>query len=440
MIYDSKILEEELKNRVASDFFSAYNCLKILGRIDFSVCVKDSSASLFDNDFLVWGEAKRGIISDFKTSFVQLVLTIGKERTFDSYLPPRFLCEFDSQQIAFLPYDKILGVFYENDFNWKVAPSNHDSKEFKKVYERICGLLSSDSYIFKFNEDDSQLREFIKKNLKVGVYSVSKTRITKNNFISIYNRWLSEVKPSIDVDWLRVNKNGVLDADFYLADIMSKDNMPFLEKLQVLLMNDHYMLNRHIDDAGLFTSSFVPFKDNGDAHQQFWLKFVRPPKKEYQDFILKRRDLLVPQDIRERRGSYFTPQIWVEMAYSYLEKELGENWQEEYYIWDCCAGTANLETGLTNKYNVYASTLDKSDVDVIHERIDNGANLLHEHVFQFDFLNDGFRMTPHGMVDDLCNCSKLPKSLRDILKNESSRRRLILLQNPPKSFIPCMSN
>ena len=45
--------------------------------------------------------------------------------------------------------------------------------------------------------------------------------------------------------------------------------------------------------------------------------------------------LLVPQDIRERKGSFFTPQIWVEKSQSYLSCVLGEAWQEEYYIWDC---------------------------------------------------------------------------------------------------------
>jgi hypothetical protein len=42
---------------------------------------------------------------------------------------------------------------------------------------------------------------------------------------------------------------------------------------------------------------------------QFWNKYERPPKEEYWDYIVNRRDLLVPQDIRERKGSFFTPQI-----------------------------------------------------------------------------------------------------------------------------------
>jgi predicted RNA methylase len=87
------------------------------------------------------------------------------------------------------------------------------------------------------------------------------------------------------------------------------------------------------------------------------------------------------------------------------------------YIWDCAAGTGNLLAGLTNKYNVWASTLDSQDVEVMHDRIKNGANLLDDHVFQFDFLNDDF--------------SKLPSPLQDIINNPEKRKKLVVYINPP---------
>lgn len=89
---------------------------------------------------------------------------------------------------------------------------------------------------------------------------------------------------------------------------------------------------------------------------------------------------------RERKGAFYTPPIWVELSQKYLADVLGEDWQDEYYIWDYAAGTGNLVAGLTNKYHVFASTLDRQDVDVMKDRIVNGANLLEKHVFQFDFF------------------------------------------------------
>ena len=132
---------------------------------------------------------------------------------------------------------------------------------------------------------------------------------------------------------------------------------------------------------------------------------------------MNRLDLLVPQDVRERKGSFFTPKKWVELSQHYLELELGENWQDEYFVWDCCAGTGNLLAGLTNKYNIWASTLDEQDVNVMRERIKGGANLLDSHVFRFDFLNDSF--------------DKLPQGLRDIIADPEKCKRLVVYINPP---------
>ncbi|MDR0304661.1 MAG: hypothetical protein LBH98_07860, partial [Chitinispirillales bacterium] len=155
----------------------------------------------------------------------------------------------------------------------------------------------------------------------------------------------------------------------------------------------------------------------------FWAKYLRPPKEEYWDYIIERRDMLVPQDVRERKGSFFTPQKWVELSQRYIAEVLGENWQDEYYVWDCAAGTGNLLIGLTNKYNIYASTLDKADVDVIHDRIENGANLLENHVFQFDFLNDEFLPKAKG--------GKLPDKLFEIISDPKKCKKLVVYINPP---------
>jgi hypothetical protein len=174
-------------------------------------------------------------------------------------------------------------------------------------------------------------------------------------------------------------------------------------------------MNRHENEMGLLTSTEVDFNDSQKAHAQFWALYERPPREDYWDYIIERRDLLVPQDVRELKGSFFTPPEWVELSQKYIADVFGEDWQDEYYVWDCAAGTGNLLAGLTNKYNIWASTLDKADVDVMHERIKNGANLLEEHCFQFDFLNDEF--------------DKLPKGLLDIIKN--TPEKLLVYINPP---------
>lgn len=428
-MYSLKDKEGTIINNVREDFFKEYDCRKLIGNIDFSVAIPQTGKELFPEiEYVLWAEAKKGALSPsaFHDAFIQLIFTIGRERTFDKNLPPKFLGAFDAEKIAFIPFSAVMEVFSQNDFDWTVAPSDHESKEFKQLKEMVkkqlteTGKENENVYFFNFFNDKKDLQRFIKRNFVSGRDSVQRMRITYNNFTHIYEKWRKEVMPSIAVNWENAKKNGLLDADFYLADIMSGDNETLLENLHVLLKSNHYELDRKIDTDGLWASKSVPFNDNMAAHSRFWSKYTRPPKKEYWDKIVERRDLLVPQDIRERKGSYFTPRIWVEKSQEYLADVLGEDWQENYYVWDCCAGTGNLLAGLTNKYNIWASTLDKADVDVMHQRIEemgDGSNLLKTHVFQFDFLNGDF--------------ADLPKGLQDIINDEEKRKQLVIYINPP---------
>ncbi|MFN8325352.1 MAG: hypothetical protein U0T80_06290 [Flavobacteriaceae bacterium] len=412
------IREEELKNKVGADWFKQFDTTEILGNIDFTVFPQQDN--LFGRTPLLWAEAKTGNF-DVATMFVQLILTIGKARTFDKTMPPAFLGAFDFKKIAFVPYINIQDIFYLNDFNWNVTPSNHETKEFQLIKQRIEATLKQNTYVYDYEKDEKELQAFIKNNVAKAT-TTSKLKIDKNNFIPIYLRWLEIIKPIIDVNWEDLKIANILDSDFYLADLFVddkdtqqiEDDTTLRDNLFVVYQNQGYKIAK--ENLKQMFDATITLK-NKDTYLHFWKRYKRPPLKEFQDYIIERRDLLVPQDIRERKGAFFTPRIWVELSQKYLTDYLGENWQDEYYIWDCAAGTGNLLAGLTNKYNIYASTLDQADVNVMHERIDHGANLLKNNVFQFDFLNDDF--------------SKLPQSLQDIIKDEQKRKKLVVYINPP---------
>lgn len=412
------IREEELKNKVGADWFKQFDTTEIIGNIDFTVFPKQDN--LFGRTPLLWAEAKTGNF-DVTTMFVQLILTIGKARTFDKTMPPAFLGAFDFKKIAFVDYVNIQDIFYLNDFNWNVTPSNHETKEFQLIKERVEAILKSKTYVFDYEKDEKLLINFIKNNVAKAT-TKNKIKIDKNNFIPIYLRWIEIIKPIIDVNWDDLKKANIFDNDFYLADIFVDDkdtqnlddDLTIRDSLFVVFQNQGYKIAK--ENISQMFDATINIR-NKDAYLQFWKLYKRPPIAAFQDYIIERRDLLVPQDIRERKGAFFTPRIWVELSQKYLTDYLGENWQDEYYIWDCAAGTGNLLAGLTNKYNIYASTLDQADINVIHERIDHGANLLKNHVFQFDFLNDEF--------------SKLPQSLHDIINDEEKRKKLLIYINPP---------
>ncbi len=427
--YDLNIREEELKHKVARDWFGNYDTTQIIDNIDFAVAIQPVGNELFkETEYLLWAEAKKGNKQNIYDSVVQLIFTIGKGRINERHMPPKFIGAFDAEKIAFIPYNAIMEVFSQTDFNWNVPPSDHNTKEFKQLKTMVRNALEQSSledgneaYRFDFAENRKELKTYISKNFKADPHTNRGMRITQNNFVAVYNQWRKEVMPTIAIDFNEAKKNGLLDSAFYLADLMSgHDNFTLLDKLKVLLRKNKYILVNGTNNVGLFNFSEVSFKDNMQAHKTFWARYQRPPKKEYWDKIVERNDLLVPQDIRERKGSYFTPSIWVEKSQEYLADVLGENWQDEYYIWDCCAGTGNLLANLTNKYNIWASTIDSADVHIMHERIASmgeGSNLLDSHVFQFDFLNDDF--------------SQLPQGLQEIINDEEKRKKLVIYINPP---------
>jgi hypothetical protein len=229
------------------------------------------------------------------------------------------------------------------------------------------------------------------------------------------------------VEWKEFKDNGILDCDFFRADMMSSGGNTITEKLKVILANDNYKLREKINGR-LFLSD-IGFTDEGAAYKRFWNKYERPPAQIFQQYIVDRRDLLVPVNIREVKGSFFTPKIWADKSKEYIAKSFGRNWQDEYYIWDCAAGTGNLLAGLSNEYNVWASDIDQGNIETIQSLIDidDNLNLLPGHVFQFDFLNDYIEkpLYEENWTD------KLPPELRRIIDDPEKRKKLIIYINPP---------
>lgn len=413
---DDKVREEEVKNRLRQDYFGDYDATPILGDVDFAVTLPmKEGTELFDREYFLWAEAKKGTKEDIYASFVQLIITIGKAKTHEKYLPPHFLGAFDHEKIAFIEFHHVVDVFYMNDFNWNVTPSNHNTEEFHMLYDLLHDKLAAEITVFKLAKDEKMLRQFIHKNFRMGSKS-ARLNITKNNYLFVFQRWVEEVMPSIAVDWSDIPRNRVVD--FFFADLISRNDYTRGDNLAVLLRGSEYKILEEIRKSGKMLFSEAGFRDKKEAYNRFWNKYERPPRKEFLDIILKRRDLLIPQNLRRYQGAFFTPPQWVQKSQEYLEAELGENWQQEYYVWDCCAGTGNLLYGLTEPHRVWATTLDDADVQVMKERIKEGSlNLYEEHVAQFDFLNDDF--------------SKLPDELQAVINDEEKRKRLVVYINPP---------
>ena len=111
----------------------------------------------------------------------------------------------------------------------------------------------------------------------------------------------------------------------------------------------------------------------------------------------------------------------MDKAYDKLTETLGKNWQREYIVWDMCCGVGNLEVKHSNPRNIYMSTLDQADVDVMLAT----KTCVAAHRFQYDYLNDD--ITDDGKIDFTLT-NKIPVPLR---KAVAEGKKILVLINPP---------
>lgn len=121
-------------------------------------------------------------------------------------------------------------------------------------------------------------------------------------------------------------------------------------------------------------------------------------------------DRLVEDEGRRRRGEFFTPTAFVDLSHEYITKALGQDWKDEYVVWDCAWGTGNLTRDYQFK-ELYCSTLEESDIHTANQAGYNPKATK----FQFDFLNG--------------DLESLPEGLKAALKDKT--KKILFLINPP---------
>ena len=142
IMYNEKLREAELVAKVAEDYFNLkhLDTTKYIGNIDFCVSY-DKGHDVYTINFL-WAEAKRGVKEDIIESFIQLILTIGKEKTYSDELPPAFLGALDCEKIAFIEYHEIQEIFSQNDFNWNVTLAKMPHLTIDKKHTKSFGIYT----------------------------------------------------------------------------------------------------------------------------------------------------------------------------------------------------------------------------------------------------------------------------------------------------------
>ena len=361
----------------------------------------------------IWFEAKKGYKVSTYEMFTQLLFYVAEamDKTaglfYEAEIPP-FLCVIDQKKAALMETAAALPLLQDKRAEIKWGQSASDvTKDAVEVISQYIGVHVV-SFNLQFNE--AEFIEAVQTAIKTG--KIIRTQITPDNLKQVFDKWVEMIGREI--------KN-VREDDFALlfyADVMSDGNASTHENLSAELL--------HKGTKPVFAMGGRLYElGSAEGYRKFWAIYDRPPKEEYRNYLLERRDSLIPTDERSFKGAYYTPLNVVDRAYELLSRTLGAGWQKEYIVWDMCCGVGNLETKHSNHRAIYMSTLDQADVDVMKA----AKTCVAAERFQYDYLNDD--IADDGSIDYSLT-EKIPQSLRKIISEaKSGKKKILVLINPP---------
>jgi len=358
----------------------------------------------------IWFEAKDNSRNSTYAMFTQLLHYVQVALNKGEYVPP-FLAVIDTQKAALMKSTDVLPFLAKKTIKWGKSASSYTQEALDAISAHIGAHFVS----FRIETHEEEFISTIKNAIKNG--DIIRTQITPNNLKQVFDKWVLMIGREI---------KGVTDDDYallFFADIMHDGTVSTHENLPAELM--------HKNNAPVFLLGGKVYElSNKEGYRQFWAIYHKPPKAEYRDYLLERRDSLIPLDERSFKGAYYTPLAVVDKAYDKLTETLGENWQTNYIVWDMCCGVGNLEVKHSNPRNIYMSTLDQADVDVMKAT----KTCVAATRFQYDYLNDD--ITDDGKIDySLTN--KVPESLRKAI---ADGKKILVLMNPPYAEVGTRGN
>jgi hypothetical protein len=349
----------------------------------------------------VWFEAKdTGRVSTY-AMFTQLLHYVQQALNKGEHVPP-FLAVIDTQKAAIMKSEHVIPFLAKKTIKWGTSASSYTQDALDAVSAHIGTYFVS----FRMETHEDEFISTMKAAIKSG--EIIRTQITPDNLKQVFDKWVAmigrEIKDVKEEDY----------ALLFFADIMSDGTVSTHRDLPAELL--------HRGGAPVFSLGGKLYElGNKEGYRQFWAIYHRPPKAEYRNYLLERRDSLIPIDERSFKGAYYTPLHVVDKAYDKLSETLGKDWQREYIVWDMCCGVGNLEVKHSNPRNIYMSTLDGADVDVMKAT----KTCVAATRFQYDYLNDD--ITDDGQIDYSLT-GKVPEGLRKAI---AEGKKILVLINPP---------
>jgi hypothetical protein len=358
----------------------------------------------------IWFEAKDTGKHSSYAMFTQLLHYVQQSLNKGEAVPP-FLAVIDTEKAAIMKSSDVIPFLEKKTVKWGKSASQYT----QEALEVISAYIGTYFVSFKLATHQDEFISTVKAAIKSG--DIIRTQITPDNLKQVFDKWVAMIGKELD---------GVQDDDYallFFADIMNDGSVSTHKDLPArLLFVDNkpaFMLGGNLYELG-----------NKEGYRQFWAIYDRPPKEEYRNYLLERRDSLIAVDERSFKGAFYTPLHVVDKAYDKLSETLGKNWQKDYVIWDMCCGVGNLEVKHSNHRNIFMSTLDQADVDVMKAT----KTCVAATRFQYNFLNDD--ITKDGEIDYSLT-KKVPPALRQAI---ADGKKILVLINPPYAEATDVSN
>ena len=349
----------------------------------------------------IWFEAKDTGKTSSYAMFTQLLHYVQVALNKGEAVPP-FLAVIDTEKAALMKSADVLPFLAKKTVKWGKSASQYTPDALAEISAHIGTHFVS----FKISTHEDEFISTVKAAIKSG--DIIRTQITPDNLKQVFDKWVAMIGREIV---------GVAEEDYallFFADIMHDGTVSTHANLPAELL--------HKNGAPVFNLNGKNFElGNKEGYRRFWAIYHKPPKAEYRDYLLERRDSLIPLDERSFKGAYYTPLAVVDKAYDLLAETLGKNWQKDYIVWDMCCGVGNLEVKHSNPRNIYMSTLDQADVDVMKAT----KTCVSAQRFQYDYLNDD--IGDDGLIDYTLT-NKVPAGLRQAI---ADGKKILVLINPP---------
>ena len=258
-------------------------------------------------------------------------------------------------------------TYLDKDVDWKIAPSSAAEKNPDLVLE-IANDDNINPFVFVINENfhfKSVADKIIALTNDVQRY----VHVTEHNISTIFDYFTTRV----------VKNASKISANDIVAIFMG-----------IITNNDNYYT--HPKKANVLVTPLGDIQVDPMQLKSFLGYFNRTYTPQEKMRFSEISDRLIEDTNRRNKGEFYTPTLFVDYAHNMISEALGENWKDEYVVWDNCCGTKNLTRDYRFK-ELYCSTLENAELDICDKYNPEATS------FQFDFLNDSLDKLPKGLLN-----------------------------------------